>query len=103
MAALSDHRPDRTWLPRHSATRCSTADAARVGGRRVLPRPERRCEMARASRARSAPGAGLVYWHLEDCWDEPDQAVRPAAELEALQGRWVCVSGRRETELLVSG
>jgi len=44
-----------------------------------------------------------VYGHLEDCWDEPDQAVRPAAELDALQGRWVFVSGRRETELLVSG
>jgi uncharacterized protein (TIGR03067 family) len=42
--------------------------------------------------------------HIEDCWDEPalpDAGV--VADLEALQGAWYSVSGRREAELLVSG
>jgi uncharacterized protein (TIGR03067 family) len=42
--------------------------------------------------------------HIEDCWEEP--AVPDAgavADLDALQGAWFSVSGRREAELLISG
>jgi uncharacterized protein (TIGR03067 family) len=40
--------------------------------------------------------------HLEDCWDEPDaSAVR--GDLEALQGAWQSIAGRREAAFLVSG
>ena len=42
--------------------------------------------------------------HIEDCWEEP--AVPEAAaprELDALQGTWFSVAGRREAEMLISG
>jgi uncharacterized protein (TIGR03067 family) len=42
--------------------------------------------------------------HLEDCWDEPEPvAPQDHQALEALQGAWEFVSGRRRAELLISG
>jgi uncharacterized protein (TIGR03067 family) len=47
---------------------------------------------------------GLGPDGLEDCWDEPAAPeLDGRGDLEALQGRWLCVSGRRPAELLVSG
>src|SRR5262249_16291579 len=51
-----------------------------------------------------AAAGGPPPGHVEDCWDEP---VAPAGgdrpDLEALQGVWVSVAGRRAGLLLVSG
>src|SRR5262245_25967926 len=51
-----------------------------------------------------AAAAGPPPGHVEDCGDEP---VAPAGgdrpDLEALQGVWVSVAGRRAGLLLVSG
>jgi uncharacterized protein (TIGR03067 family) len=42
--------------------------------------------------------------HIEDCWEEPAVADPEApSELEAFQGTWLSVAGRREAELLISG
>jgi uncharacterized protein (TIGR03067 family) len=65
--------------------------------------------MARASRLRTThpsaePHLDVTPQHLEDCWDEPEPAKRPTmSDLDALQGAWISVSGRRQAKLLVSG
>src|SRR5579862_2779633 len=42
--------------------------------------------------------------HIEDCWEEPVVPDTPAPmDLQALQGTWYSVAGRREAELLISG
>jgi uncharacterized protein (TIGR03067 family) len=49
-------------------------------------------------------GPQTPHDRLEDCWDEPNPPEHAARnDLEALQGVWVFVSGRRPAELLVSG
>lgn len=40
--------------------------------------------------------------HLEDCWDEPDANLM-RSDLEAFQGAWESVGGKRPAEFLVSG
>lgn len=40
--------------------------------------------------------------HLEDCWDEPEP-VLGCKDLEALQGVWISVYGRRSAEFLICG
>jgi uncharacterized protein (TIGR03067 family) len=51
-----------------------------------------------------ADAVGHAPVGLEDCWDEPAApGLDGRDDLEALQGRWVSVSGRRPAELLVSG
>jgi uncharacterized protein (TIGR03067 family) len=47
---------------------------------------------------------GLGPGGLEDSWDEPALPEHEGRDdLEALQGRWVSVAGRRPAELLISG
>jgi uncharacterized protein (TIGR03067 family) len=67
--------------------------------------------MARTSRVRTMtddsqpqPQAKGIPVHLEDWWDEPDETVQQARkDLEALQGAWTFISGRRPAQFLVSG
>jgi len=58
--------------------------------------------MSGPTRARPARAGSDVPVHLEDFWDEPEaHAMR--GDLEALQGAWESIAGRREAAFLVSG
>lgn len=58
--------------------------------------------MAGPTRTRAGQAGSNGPAHLEDFWDEPDaNAVR--ADLDALQGAWESIAGRREAEFLISG
>lgn len=63
--------------------------------------------MTRATRTRPLQSQGQPdreTGHLEDCWDEPSPTGDlPRSEVEALQGAWVTIAGRREAEFLVCG
>jgi uncharacterized protein (TIGR03067 family) len=60
--------------------------------------------MARARRARSVLPTTKDPIRLEDFWDEPTPSARPClADLEALQGAWTAISGRRQATFLISG
>jgi uncharacterized protein (TIGR03067 family) len=60
--------------------------------------------MARARRARTVEPKKEDATRLEDFWDEPAPAIRlPVSDLEALQGAWMAISGRRQATFLISG
>ncbi len=60
--------------------------------------------MARARRARSVLSKKEDATHLEDFWDEPVPCARTLqADMDALQGAWTAVSGRRQATFLISG
>jgi uncharacterized protein (TIGR03067 family) len=53
---------------------------------------------------KEAPASQTLQSRIEDHWDEPDPfETGGPADLEALQGAWHTVSGRRSAEFLVSG
>jgi uncharacterized protein (TIGR03067 family) len=60
--------------------------------------------MARARRARSVLPTKKDPTRLEDFWDEPAPSTRALlGDLEALQGAWTAISGRRQATFLISG
>jgi uncharacterized protein (TIGR03067 family) len=60
--------------------------------------------MTRARRARTVLPKNEDSIRLEDFWDEPVPCARTLhSDIEALQGAWTAVSGRRQATFLISG
>jgi len=59
--------------------------------------------MPRPARAHALLSRAEEHLRFEEFWDEPMPTPRTPCGVEALQGGWLALGGRRQAEMLISG